>query len=148
MLSYWQTDQKWLIMHFTNCLLSRNSTALNQAMAESYPCFDQWQVHLGIFFSIRLLALNQLHSLEKKKRGGGRKKEINISWLNTFVFNSWVNQNANTCGNILMRITYFYFYADTLQLIFLHSASNKSQPNRCQTQVLVKHVYHCGTETG
>lgn len=42
-------------MHFANCLLSRNSTALNQAMAKSYVCFDQWRVQLGIFFSIRLL---------------------------------------------------------------------------------------------
>lgn len=67
-------------MHFANCLLSRNSTTLNQAMAESYPCFDQWQVHLGIFFSIRSLALNQLHSVGKKKKNRGRrKKEINIS---------------------------------------------------------------------
>lgn len=41
-------------MHFANCLLSRNSTALNQAMAKSYVCFDQWRVQLGIFFSIRL----------------------------------------------------------------------------------------------
>lgn len=61
-------------MHFANCLLSRNSTTLNQAMAESYPCFDQWQVHLGIFFSIRLLALNQLHSVEKNTGREERKK--------------------------------------------------------------------------
>lgn len=46
-------------MHFANCLLSRNSTALNQTTAESYPCFDQCRVHLGIFFRLRLRALNQ-----------------------------------------------------------------------------------------
>lgn len=47
-------------MHLAIRLLGRNSTALNQPIAKSNVCLDQWGVQMGILLSIRLLVQKQL----------------------------------------------------------------------------------------